>query len=41
MIDFKKTENREKLIDFKENTLEKLKEYLEETINKDQKNVLI
>lgn len=37
MVDFKKTENKDKLIDFKENTLEKLKEYLEETIDKDQK----
>lgn len=37
MVDFKKPENKDKLIDFKENTLKKLKEYLEETINKDQK----
>lgn len=37
MVDFKKPENKEILKDFKENTIDNLKEYLDETIDEDQK----
>lgn len=37
MVDFKKPENKNQLIDFKEDTLESIEKYLDEVLNEDQK----